>query len=133
MSDRTVLDRPTSPQLGWGRFAAWLLLGVGYSFAVLGAMTIGVLILPVVIVGTLLVRPRAKGGTVGLLSGLGLPFLYVAFLNRDGPGTVCVALRGGGQRCSDEFSPWPWLIIGFALVVVGVLIFRVRRRLPLAQ
>ena len=133
MSDRAVLDRPTSPQLGWGRFAAWLLLGVGYSFAVLGAMTIGVLILPVVIVGTLLVRPRAKGGTPGLLSGLGLPPLYVAFLNRDGPGTVCASLPGGGQRCADEWSPWPWLVVGIALVVSGVLVFRSRRKRPPAQ
>ena len=133
MSDRAVLDRTTSPQLGWGRFAAWLLLGVGYSFAVLGAMTIGVLILPVAIAGTLLVRSRARGGTPGLQSGLGLPLLYVAFLNRDGPGTVCASLRGGGQRCSDEWSPWPWLVVGTALVVSGVLVFRSRRRMRLAQ
>jgi hypothetical protein len=128
VSDPGVVDRPTGQQLGWGRFAAWFLLGVGYSFAVLGAMTVGVLILPVAMIGTLVVRRRARGGAPGLLSGLGLPPLYVAFLNRDGPGSICTAFGTGGQRCTDETSPWPWFGLGVALLVAGVLVFRSRRQ-----
>jgi hypothetical protein len=46
-----------------------------------------------------------RRSSVGLISSIGLPLLYVAFLNRDGPGTICSSDGNGGQQCMDEWSP----------------------------
>ncbi len=110
-------------------FAAWSLIGALYALALLGAMTIGILILPVAVAATVFLgrhRP-ARAGLWGLVSGAGLPLMYVAYLNRDGPGTVCSAIPGG-ESCTDEWSPWPWLAIGLALLLAGVILFARRRR-----
>jgi hypothetical protein len=58
-----------------------------------------------------------------LISGAGLPFIYIAYLNRDGPGNICTPVGNGGQQCMQEFSPWPFLIIGLALIVTGLVLF----------
>jgi hypothetical protein len=74
----------------------------------------------VALVATVLLwRIRRKDRELlGLVSGLALPVLYVAYLNRDGPGTVCRTGRDGSQACIDEWSPWPWLVVG-ALTTSG--------------
>lgn len=58
-----------------------------------------------------------------LLIGAGLPFLCIAYLNRNGPGMVCGPYKNGGQQCTQEFSPWPFVIIGAILVLLGVMLF----------
>ncbi len=118
------------PSLRWKWFLAWVGLGAGYSLALLGALSIGLIVLPFAVGGTVLVatRDRAGEGVPGLLSGLGFPLLYVAYLNRDGPATVCTGLRDGGQHCIDEVSPWPWVAIGVALLLAGVAVFSTRHR-----
>jgi hypothetical protein len=102
--------------------------GGGVALGFLTGMTIGPLfVLPAtaltaaVMVGVL--RHHALDGIAGLVSGLGLPVLYVAFLNRDGPGDVCRTFADGGQSCRQEWSPWPWLAIGAGLVIGGALLF----------
>jgi membrane protein implicated in regulation of membrane protease activity len=107
-------------------------IGALYALALLGAMTIGIFVLPVAVVATVLIgrRRRARVGRPGLVSGTALPLMYVAYLNRDGPGTVCSAIAGG-QSCVDEWSPWPWLAVGLALLVAGAIVFaRGRKSLP---
>jgi hypothetical protein len=108
-------------------FFAWTAVGAGYAFAILAALSIGVYVLAITVVATvLLVRsPSASSGLTGIVSGLGLPLLYVAFLNRSGPGTVCTTTLTG-QSCVDEWSPWPWLLAGVLLVVAGCGWFAVR-------
>ena len=72
--------------------------------------------------------PRARNRTAaGLLSGLGLVPLFVAYLNRGGPGTVCVS-TATSQSCTQEWSPWPWAGAGLALVTAGFVIFLMLRR-----
>jgi hypothetical protein len=112
-------------------FGAWSGIGALYALALLGAMTIGILVLPVAVVATVSIgrRRRARVGIPGLVSGTALPLMYVAYLNRDGPGTVCSAIPRG-QSCVDEWSPWPWLAVGLALLVAGAIMFT-RRRKPL--
>lgn len=111
-------------------FAAWALVGATYAVVILGVLTIGLFVLPVSLAATLLLARRrgAPSSGWGALSGLGLPLLYVAWLNRDGPGEVCRAIGGQGQSCTQELSPWPWVAAGTALVVAGIVAYLVCRR-----
>lgn len=107
----------------WWWFAGWALVGAGAALGVLGAMTIGVVVLPVVAgAAVLLAARRGSGaGVAGLVVGAAVPLLYVAYLNRDGPGTVC-RTTPGGSSCTDEWSPWPFLVVALVLVVVGFVL-----------
>ena len=113
-------------------FLAWPVVGAALSFGVLALMTIGIFILPFALLGLFILLKWGgdRRSSVGLISGVGLPLLYVAFLNRDGPGTICSPYGNGGQQCMDEWSPWPWFLIGAALVATGIALFvRLRRAL----
>lgn len=105
-------------------FFVWLAIGATFGLAILGTMSIGIFVLPVAAIATVVAlrRPGAEAGLPGLISGASLPVFYVAFLNRDGPGTVCTAISGG-QSCTDEYNPWPWLAVAVALVVTGAAIY----------
>ena len=112
-------------------FAAWLLVGAGYGISFLGILSVGLFVLPLPVIATiLLARQRSAGaGAPGVISGLGVPLCYVAYLNRSGPGTSCTTTTArGGQSCVDEGSPWPWLTVAAVLLVLGIAIFMVRRR-----
>lgn len=113
-------DKPT-----WWSFYAWPLIGAGLTFSVVGAMTIGLFVFPFVLAGffAMLKWGGNRKSSVGLISGAGLPILFIAYINRDGPGDICTPYDHGGQQCSQEYSPWPFLIIGLALVLLGMLIF----------
>jgi len=102
---------------GWW-FVAWLVVGGLYALALLSALTIGVFILPVAALATvraLSVR-GSSAGLPGLVSGLGLPRLWVADLNRSGPGRVCSTTASGSVRCDQEGSPWPRVAVGMVLL-----------------
>jgi len=92
----------------WAGFVAWLVIGAAYAVSFLAIFTVGPFIVPVALVMTVLLwrKRRADRELLGLVSGLALPLLYVAYLNRDGPGTVCTTGRDGSQSCIDEWSPW---------------------------
>jgi hypothetical protein len=89
-------------------------------------MTIGLFVLPFATAGLLALLKWGgnRKSAVGVISGLGLPFFYIAYLNRGGPGMVCRATGNGGRECTQEYSPWTWLVIGLILVVSGVVLFR---------
>jgi hypothetical protein len=105
--------------VGWGWFFVWALLGAATG---LGAVSLGpLLLLPVAAVGVFLsTRPGIRRSAFGLLSGAGALFLYVAWVQRDGPGTTCwrTATASG---CAEHLSPLPWLVTGAALVVAGLV------------
>lgn len=110
--------RTRSGAATWPGFAAWLLVGAALGFAIVSFV---VLALPLVIVVALLaLRPGLRRSGFGLVSGLGVVPLYVAFLQRRGPGTVCwhTATASG---CDEYLNPWPWLVIGLTLVSIGVV------------
>lgn len=110
-------------------FVAWMAIGAAYAVAAVGVLTIGPLVLPVPIVATILaVRYQPSGlGTPGLVSGLGLPLLNVAYLNRAGPGTICT-VTSSAHVCTQELSPWPWAAVGVLLLAGGLVIVGVRGR-----
>jgi hypothetical protein len=108
----------------FGLYLAWVAVGAGVSFGVLSILSIGVFVLAVTIVATFFLgrRSDAGAGVAGVVSGFGLPLLYIAFLNRSGPGMVCDT-TSTSTSCSDQWSPWPWLLIGSALILVGLAWF----------
>ncbi|MFF4485527.1 hypothetical protein ACFY0F_03385 [Streptomyces sp. NPDC001544] len=89
-----------------------------------------VLIVPGVLAAVLLLlRKGHRNAVVGGVTGLSLPLFFLAHLNRGGPGTVCRA-AAGGETCTDEYAPVPFLIAGALLFAAGLLVFLVldRRR-----
>ena len=97
----------------------WALLGCA---AALGFVSLGVLVLaPVAIVGALMAsRPTIRRSAFGLLSGGGVLLLYVAWLQRAGPGTTCwhTATASG---CDQHLNPLPWLLVGIAMFISGIV------------
>ncbi|WP_330461184.1 hypothetical protein OIB37_32540 [Streptomyces sp. NBC_00820] len=110
-------------------FCAWFTVGALASFSLLSILTVGLYLLPVTLAATALLasRRRSSAGLAGLVSGTGVPLLYVAFLNRGGPGTVCTT-TAASQSCVDEYNPWVWLAAGTALLLAGILLGAIRQR-----
>jgi membrane protease YdiL (CAAX protease family) len=105
-------------------FAVWTVLGAALGLGVLSLLTIGFLVLPLAAAASLAALPLLgpDRGLAGLVSGLGVPLLYVAWLNRGGPGEVCRTTTDGFS-CADAWSPWPWALAGLVLVGVGLAVF----------
>lgn len=89
----------------------WVLVGVAYLLSVAGALSIGLFILPLAVVGTILliVRPDRTRGLAVVLCGLAFGPLLVAWINREGPGQVCRSYPPDGVACGTQLNPWPWL------------------------
>jgi hypothetical protein len=106
-------------------FWAWTAVGCG---AALGLTALGPLALgPTLVAGLLLAaRPAARRSAFGLLTGAGLLLLYVAWVQREGPGTTCwqTATASG---CEEHLNPLPWLAAGLVLTAAG-LVGDARRR-----
>jgi hypothetical protein len=109
-------------------FLMWCAVGAGAGLGVLSILTIGpfVLLVTLTACGFLLWRQNFGWAMAGMISGAGLPLLYVAWSNRHGPGDVC-SRTATAISCTDEWSPWPFLAAGVLLVVGGVVLFVVRR------
>ena len=111
-----------------------MLVGTSGIMVIAGAFTIGIFFVPIAALGAIVMSRRrsARVGLPGLVAGLGLPFFFVAYLNRGGPGNVCRATTtsfGTGQSCSQEWNPWLLLAAGLLFVALGVGGFlRTRRR-----
>ncbi len=101
-----------------------MLVGAAVASGLLGALTIGVFLLPLAALATIGLRrlPASGLGVAGVVAGAGLGPLFVAYLNRDGPGDVCTA-TARSLACEQQWSPWPWLAAGVILLVVGVALF----------
>ena len=105
-------------------FLGWCAVGAALGLAVLTLLTIGpfVLLVTLMLIGFMLWRVDFGWAMAGMISGAGLPVLVVAWLNRDGPGEVCT--RSATElQCQDEWSPWPFLVAGVLLIVVGGAVF----------
>jgi hypothetical protein len=111
-------------------FAAWVVVGAGLALGVLTILTIGpfVFLATFVLCGVLFLRSGFGYGMTGLLSGAAVPLLWVGWLNRGGPGTVCTT-TATESSCVDEWTPWPFVVSAVVLFVVGVVLFvRLQRR-----
>ncbi len=117
-------DPPAPPQkprslVPW--FLAWAGVGVGFA---LGVSVLGVFSLPIALVMTVLLVAfhHADRSALGILVGVGLLSLYVAYVQRKGPGTVYwhTSTASGADQYLD---PRPWLVAGIVLVSVGIAAF----------
>jgi hypothetical protein len=102
-------------------FPAWIVVGAAYGLGLLAVLSFGVVALAIAVAATLVLvfRYRAVAAWPGLIVGAALPVLYVAFLNRSGPGTVCTVDAAGGQACVDRSNPWLWLLAAVVLIAAG--------------
>jgi hypothetical protein len=130
-TSETRLHRP------WALFFAWLIVGGLFSLGAISIASIGLFVLPAALVATVAVvrQPATWRGVSGLLAGLGMPALFVAYLNRGGPASGgCVAINGGQlcastggsgspQTVSQLLNPWPWLAVGVLLIAIGIGVF----------
>jgi hypothetical protein len=109
-------------------FLGWCLAGAGLCLGVLTILTVGpfLLLFALFLCALLVWRPGFGWGIAGLLSGAAAPLLYVAWLNRGGPGQVCTG-NSRAITCTDEWSPWPFVAAGVLLVGAGLGIFLTRR------
>jgi hypothetical protein len=110
---------------GWPWFLAWAVVGAAGMTALLTPFTIGPFV-AVAVVAAVIALARTKrsySGLPGLVAGAGVLPLFVAWLNRSGPGEIC-----SPGECTEEWSPWPWLAAGLLLVAAGTTIWVVIRR-----
>ena len=112
-------DKPS-----WPVFTAYAVAGAVFATGVLSILTVGPFLLlgALVLIGFLLGTVGPRADAVGVLSGVGVPALYVAWLNRHGPGTWCTA-----DGCGEQWSPWPFVVVGVVLLAAGVVV-RLRMR-----
>jgi hypothetical protein len=116
----TIAKAPsTGPVAAIAGFVAWTLVGVGIA---VGFVSLGVITLvPSLILGAVLASSRtARRSAFGLLVGLGLLLVFVAYVQRQGPGTTCwrTATVSG---CDQHLDPRPWLVAGLMLITIGLL------------
>jgi hypothetical protein len=130
---KVALSAPrTKPS--WAAFGAWAAIGAGYSLGFLSILTIGAGVLALTAVTTIALTRWSSGmsGAFGLVSGLAPPVFYIAYLNRDGPGTICTS-GARSESCVDEWSPWPFIAAGLVLLAAGSVAFATVRRRQLAR
>jgi len=93
-------------------------------------LTIGVFLLPIafalIVLGSLW-SPLRNEAVVALVAGLAAAPLYIAWLNRQGPGRFCETIKDG-TACSELWSPWPFVAVALVLLAVSaVAAVRTRR------
>jgi hypothetical protein len=103
----------------WLWFVVWLLVG---ALVAIGLVSLGPLarLRAVLIALALASSSAARRSAWGLISGAGLVSLFVAYVQREGPGTTCWRTATGGG-CDEHLDPRPWLVAGVALVLFGVV------------
>ncbi|WP_327694420.1 hypothetical protein [Streptomyces sp. NBC_00459] len=110
---------------GWGWFLAWFAVGACVAAGLAAILTVGPVLLGLAAVAAwLLLRKGPRNAVAGGLAGLALPLFHLAYLNRGGPGEVCRS-SSGGQTCTEEYTPIPFLVGGVLLFVAGFVIFLV--------
>jgi len=116
-----VARPPRAGPRDWPWFAVWAAIGagLGVAFVSFGPLALVLVLIAAVV---LIVRRRLSRATWGLLSGLGVVALLIAYVQRKGPGTVYwhTATASGADTYLD---PRPWLAAGVVLGAAGIAAF----------
>ena len=72
----------------WGGFFICALLGTVVAFGLLTLGSLG-LVPAALAIWLVTAQPLLRRSAFGLVAGVGLPAMYVAYVQRRGPGTVC--------------------------------------------
>jgi hypothetical protein len=116
-------DQPASGPISCLWFWMWALDG---ALIVSSLDLVPLITGPAALVSALLaLRPGPRASTSGLLTGAGLPLLFVAYVQRAGPGTTCYR-TATSAGCDQYLNPVPWLVTGAALVLAGLLLHAFR-------
>jgi len=116
----------------WSSTLVWASVGALGAFGIAGLATIGLFLLAgaALVAGVALAVPALRPPSLpGLLVGLSTAPLYIAWLNRDGPGLVCTT-TADSMSCIDQWSPWPFVALGVLFAGAGVALLVVSRRGP---
>ncbi|MGV9427404.1 hypothetical protein ACWDO7_24340 [Streptomyces sp. NPDC003656] len=119
----------------WGWFLGWLAVGGCLALGLAALLSVGVALIAVGAAGAwLLARKGHRNALTGVIAGLGLPLLWLAASNWDGPGDVCHS-TATSTTCTEEYAPQPFLAVGVLLLAAGFLAFLVldRRRRAAAR
>jgi hypothetical protein len=107
-------------------FAGWIVVGALLALTVIGALSIGVFVLPLFGLAFAYVsrHTRYPLDALGGLVGIGAVLLAVAYVNRDSrPCAAGYAFSCGG------FDPHPWLFTGLVFAGVGLIGYATLRTL----
>lgn len=110
---RSVTAQPPLWAYGW-----WLLVSALLCFGFLAQFTIGApfFLAGLALGGLGLVRPATRSVSLTALpAGAALPLLYVAWLNKGGPGTICTT-AGTTTSCEEQWNPWLWILAAGLLI-----------------
>lgn len=98
----------------------WALPGALLALAVAALLSIGPYALVAAVIAAVVVGRVTHGrGLGGLAVGVGLLGLYLAWVQRRGPGLACTS-SPGSQECQEYLDPVPFLVIGIVVIVLGV-------------
>ncbi len=119
-----------SPRIEAWKYGWWVLAGTFVGIGIAGALTVGVLCIgagAVLVIGGVATSALRNGSAWGMAVGLAVAPLYVAWLNRDGPGRVCSS-GAGGTSCVEQWTPWPFVSVAVVLALGGVHLARRSRQ-----
>jgi len=118
--------------LPWLSTLAWASVGALGAFGIAGLATVGAFLLAgaAVVAAVALSVPALRPPCLpGFLVGLSTAPLYIAWLNREGPGLVCTT-TADSSSCSDQWSPWPFVAVGVLFAGAGLVLLLMTRRGP---
>jgi hypothetical protein len=104
--------------VGCAWFWAWAVVGGAVAFSLVSFLGVLTLV-PAVLVGFIVSR-RYPVNWFGVVSGIGVPLLVIAYLQRQGPGTTCTR-TATGVSCDQHLNPVPWLVVGLLFLAAGVV------------
>ena len=102
----------------WAGFVLWAIIGGLFGFATISFIVVAFLPAIALLIVAITRKNLIPSGW-GVLAGIGAVSLFVAYVQRKGPGTVCWQ-AGTASGCDEYLNPWPWLIVGLAMVAVAV-------------
>ena len=113
----------------FGVYVLWFIAAGLCTTGLAALYTIGV---PLVAAGAALVAflaysKRLRPAWPGAIAGPAAPLVYIAYLNRSGPGTVCTG-SATGSSCTDQYAPWPFLVTAVVFVLLALICGYLRPR-----